>query len=183
MKIMKAAYRLLRGIVITAACILAVIVLVARVSGGEPTILDHQIKTVLSGSMEPVFQTGSVIAIKLAEDPASFQKGDIITFHIEDKLVTHRITEAVENNGQVFYRTKGDNNDGVDLWNVPAENVVGKYVEVTIPYIGYAMNIAQSKTGTGLLLFVPGLVLLVSAIRSIILAARDLEKKKLHPHG
>jgi signal peptidase len=133
--------------------------------------------------MEPIFQTGSVISIKLAEDPSSFQKGDIITFHIDDKLVTHRITEAVENNGQVFYRTKGDNNDGPDLWTVPAENVVGKYEDFTIPYVGYAMNIAQSKAGTALLLFVPGLVLLVSAIRSIIVAARDLEVKKLHPKG
>ncbi|WP_204415523.1 signal peptidase I SipW [Bacillus tianshenii] len=180
---MKIVYRVLKGLVVVAACLLVVIVLVARLSGGEPAILGHQIKTVLSGSMEPVFQTGSVIAIQLAKDSVSYEKGDIITFRIEDKLITHRITEAVENNGQVLYRTKGDNNDAADLWTVPAENVVGKYVDFTIPYAGYAMNIAQSKSGTALLLFVPGLLLLVSAIRSIIVAAKELEIKKLDTKG
>ena len=46
---------------------LAVVVIAVKASGGEPTILGYQFKTVLSGSMEPTFQTGSIITIKLTE--------------------------------------------------------------------------------------------------------------------
>ncbi|WP_163099043.1 signal peptidase I SipW [Peribacillus alkalitolerans] len=177
-KILKVTYRLLGGSFLIVVCLLAMIVLASRISGGEPTILDHQIKAVLSGSMEPTFQTGSIITIKLGGEATSYQKGDIITFQKDQKLITHRIIEVYKENEKVSYKTKGDNNDGPDLWTVQSQDIVGKYANFTIPYVGYAMNIANSKLGSALLLFIPGLLLFLSALRSIIGAAKDLEAKK-----
>ena len=50
-----------------------------------------------------------------------------------------------------MYETKGDNNNGPDLEPVLAENVIGKYADITVPY-GYALNYANSKAGAALFL-------------------------------
>ena len=58
-----------------------------------------------------------------------------------------------------MYKTKGDNNDAADLEPVLSENVVGEYTGLTIPYLGYFMNIMNSKNGA-FLFIIPGLLLL-----------------------
>lgn len=73
--------------------------------------------TVLSGSMEPTYHTGSVIYVKkiAAED---IQAGTVITFMLnEDTVVTHRVVEVVpdeEDPTVLRFRTKGDANDAED---------------------------------------------------------------------
>ncbi|MFD1359908.1 signal peptidase I SipW [Fictibacillus halophilus] len=178
-KLLKIATKLVSSALLIIICFLAFIILSSRFSGTETTIFGYQIKAVLSGSMEPVFQTGSVITIKLADDPSSFDKGDIITFHMEEKLVTHRITEVKNKNGQVSYLTKGDNNDGPDMWSVKSSDVIGKYTGFTVPYLGFALNLTQSKEASALLLFIPGLLLFVTALISIVKAARKIDLEKV----
>lgn len=160
---------------VVVVCFLAFVVLSSRISGSEPTFLGYQVKAVLSGSMEPTFQTGSIISIKLGTDHSNYQEGDIITFRLEEKIVTHRIADVKQEDGQAWYKTKGDNNDALDLWSVPAQDVVGKYTGFTIPYIGYALNFAASKTGSALLLIIPGILLVISSLRTILSAKKELE--------
>ncbi|MBN3544375.1 signal peptidase I SipW [Fictibacillus barbaricus] len=177
-KVWKAAARLGGSMFLLVIFILAFIILSSRFTGAEPSIFGYQIKAVLSGSMEPVFQTGSIISIKQADDTDSYKKGDIITFQMEEKLITHRIIEVSNKNGQVSYKTKGDNNDGPDMWMVPSGSVIGKYTGFTVPYAGYALNVTQSKEASALLLFIPGLILFASALFSIIKAARKLDVER-----
>ena len=160
-KIMKWINNIVTAILMTLLISLAFIVVISKASGGEPQFFGYQLKTVLSGSMEPGIQTGSIIAVKLAEDKTSYKEGDVITFQeAEDFLVTHRITEVVKNGDSVLYRTKGDNNNAEDMNPVMAENVVAKYTGFTMPYVGYFNNFASSKNGA-FLLIVPGLLLLL----------------------
>lgn len=160
-----------------------VAVISARASGGEPDIFGYQLKTVLSGSMEPDIQTGSVISIKPGGDMTRFQEGDVITFQTKDgTLITHRIVD-VKNGGQQ-YVTKGDNNDTVDPEPVLAENVVGEYTGFTIPYLGYVMNFASSKQGAVLLLIVPGVMLLIYGMATVWRTLRliDMKEKESTAH-
>jgi signal peptidase I len=166
------------SILLMMVCILAFAVLSSRLTGEEPTLLGYQVKAVLSGSMEPTFQTGSIISIKLAENRTSYKTGDIITFRMKDKLITHRIIEVQQKNGKAVFKTKGDNNDVPDLWTVPAQSIVGKYTDFTIPYIGYALNYANSKAGSALLLIIPGILFILSGFRSIIQAKKELVGSK-----
>ncbi|KON85989.1 signal peptidase [Sporosarcina globispora] len=166
------------SIFLVIVCVLAFVVLSSRISGGEPTVLGYQVKAVLSGSMEPTFETGSIISIKLSDSRTKYDKGEIITFRMEDKLITHRIIDVINENGQVSYKTKGDNNNGPDIWIVYPQDIVGKYSGVTIPYAGFAMNYANSKAGSALLLIVPGILLIISGLRSIIGAKNELEVSK-----
>ncbi|CAI8903462.1 Signal peptidase I W [Bacillus pseudomycoides] len=160
---------------------LAFIVISSKASGGDPTVMGYQFKTVLSGSMEPTFLTGSIIAIEPTKDGSKYKKDDVITFKESDKkIVTHRIIDVKNVNGKVMYETKGDNNNGPDLKPVLAENVIGKYGNITVPYVGYLLNYANSKAGAALLLIIPGICLLGYSAISIFSAIRsiDSEKKK-----
>lgn len=141
-------------------------VIVSRASGGEANLFGYQFKTVLSGSMEPIVQTGSVIAIKQIKDKPRFEKGDVVTYKAKDDiLITHRIVK-VKGDGK-SYITKGDNNNAPDPDPVLADNIVGEYTGYTVPYLGYAMNFAASKEGNALLLILPGLLLIGYAIFTI----------------
>jgi signal peptidase I len=155
---------------------MAFIVITTKASGGEPILFGYQLKTVLSGSMEPEIKTGSIIAVKPGGDMTRFKKGDIITFMQDDNmLITHRVTEVIKNGDQVMYRTKGDNNNAEDKDPVLAQNVVAEYTGFTIPYIGYIVNFANTKNGAFLLL-VPGLLLLGYAGVTIWKAIKEIEQ-------
>ncbi|MBO1624225.1 signal peptidase I [Bacillus cereus] len=158
---------------------LAFVVISSKASGGDPTVMGYQFKTVLSGSMEPTFLTGSIIAIEPTKDGSKYKKGDVITFkEDEKKIVTHRIIGVKNANGKVMYETKGDNNNGPDLKPVLAENVIGKYADITVPYVGYLLSYASSKAGAALLLIIPGVCLLMYSVITIFSAIRSIDNEK-----
>ncbi|SFB19464.1 signal peptidase, endoplasmic reticulum-type [Lentibacillus halodurans] len=155
------------------------VVVSAKASGGEPEIFGYQLKTVLSGSMEPDIQTGSIIAVNPDGDMTRFQKGDVITYMEEEgKLVTHRVVEVINSGEHVMYRTKGDNNDAFDISPVLSENVVAEYTGFTIPYLGYLVNLSQSQNGAFLLL-IPGLLLLGYSGFMIWKALKEIESDNM----
>ncbi|WP_340006308.1 signal peptidase I [Paenibacillus sp. FSL K6-0276] len=180
MRIKKMINNILSSIMLVIFILLVVAVVLSKASGGEPAFFGYQIKSVLSGSMEPGIQTGSIVALKPGGDMNRFQKGDVITFRNEENLlITHRVVEATMNNatGEAMYRTKGDNNDAPDMNPTSSTNVVAEYTGVTVPYVGYAMNFAVSKAGSVVLMIVPGLMLLLYALYSSWKAVAALEKK------
>ena len=73
--------------------------------------------SVLSGSMESVYPTGSLLYIKNVK-PETLKVGDVITYKmVSGSICTHRIIELVadENNPDIVrFRTKGDENDSAD---------------------------------------------------------------------
>lgn len=138
------------------------LVISTKASGEDANLFGYQIKTVLSGSMEPEIKTGSIIVVKAGGDKTRFQPNDVITYITEENIpVTHRITEVLDGGEQ--YITKGDANDAVDLHPVLAENIVGEYVGFTVPYLGYVVSFATSNIGAALLLILPGILLIVRA--------------------
>ncbi|KFN02445.1 signal peptidase I [Bacillus clarus] len=180
---MKLVWKIISNIIsfvlFTVMVCLAFVVISSKASGGDPTLMGYQFKTVLSGSMEPTFLTGSVIAIEPTKDGSKYQKGDVITFKEKDnKIITHRIIGVKDINGKVMYETKGDNNNGPDLEPVLAGNVVGKYANITVPYVGYLLNYANSKAGAALLLIIPGVFLLGYSAVSIFSAMRSIDDDK-----
>lgn len=180
MRIKKMINNTLSSIMLVIFILLVIAVVLSKASGGEPAFFGYQIKSVLSGSMEPGIQTGSIVALKPGGDMNRFKKGDVITFRNEENLlITHRVVEATMNNatGEAMYRTKGDNNDAPDMNPTSSTNVVAEYAGVTVPYVGYAMNFAASKAGSVVLMIVPGLMLLLYALYSSWKAVAALEKK------
>lgn len=152
----------------------AFLVISTKAAGGEPNLFGYQLKMVLSGSMEPEIQTGSVIAIKPSSDETHYKKGDVITFEAEDgKLITHRIVQ-IKGDGEQ-YITKGDNNNGPDVDPVLSQNIVGKYTGFAVPYVGYVIHFANSKQGAVWMFIVPGIMLVGYSIITVWRALRKLD--------
>lgn len=119
--------------------------------------------TVLSGSMEPTYHTGSVIYVKKIAT-GDIQAGTVITFMLnEDTVVTHRVVEVVpdeEDPTVVRFRTKGDANDAEDGGLVHYKNVIGTPV-FSIPKLGYIANYIQHPPGTYVAISVAAVLLLL----------------------
>jgi signal peptidase len=90
--------------------------------------------------MAPGIPTGSIVAVRPV--PVSDMKvGDVITFtnpSTPDVLVTHRVVSLDVPDGQTMLITKGDANDAVDGFAVPANRAVGR-VDFALPWLGEVM--------------------------------------------
>ena len=128
---------------------------VPNVAGTLPLI-------VLTDSMYPVIESGDLIICKGAE-AEEIQVGDIIAFFDPagngTTIVTHRVIEVVEENGQLAWRTKGDNNNTEDRLPVPADKLVAVYEDTRIPGAGNVALFMQTTPGLILCVVCPILLL------------------------
>lgn len=139
----------------------------------------QQSYVVLSSSMSPTYEAGDAIVVNDVA-PENIEEGDVITFQAPSKwsgqsgetdLVTHRVVEVVNEEGERSFRTKGDANEESDKQLVPASNVVGQ-VSFGIPYIGYATKFGGGTTMQLALIIVPAVLLVVNEIWTLANAAR-----------
>lgn len=157
---------------VNVALIVAVAFLAIALAGVRLVGLD--VYVILSGSMEPEYQTGGVIYIKDV-DTSTLESGDVITYKISNgATVTHRIVDVVEEDGQIMYQTKGDANDNVDASLVPQSQVIGHPV-FTIPYLGRLVSLIQSPSGKYALIAVAAILLLMQFLPDLIFGDDDDE--------
>ncbi len=117
---------------------------------------------VLTDSMYPEIESGDLIICHTAE-AKDIKVNDIISFFDPagngTSIVTHRVIEIVEENGEIFFRTRGDNNNTEDKKLVPAENLVGIY-KTRIAGAGHIAMFMQSTAGLIICVVLP-IILLV----------------------
>lgn len=145
----------------------------SKVTGGQPSIFGNKLMLVLSGSMEPTIDTGSVVGVKEVKDTTKLKKGDIVTFYSPIKkntIVTHRILDVKGQGDFTQYITKGDNNKTDDPRPVLSSKIIGKYSGVNVPYLGYILQFLQSKNGIALSLILPGMIIIIYNIISLWMA-------------
>ena len=142
MKTIRKTWNIISTVLVSLVVLLALLLVGARVFG-------LQVFTVLSGSMEPTYHTGSLIYVKKV-DPYTIQSGQVITFMLdEDTIATHRVVAVVpdeEDASVIRFRTKGDANESEDGGLVHYKNVIGTPV-FTIPYLGYVASYIQHPPG------------------------------------
>ncbi len=141
-----------------------------------------QVYTVLSGSMEPAYHTGSLIYVKKV-DYTNLKTGDVITFMLsEDTIATHRIVGVVpdEDDASILrFRTKGDANNTEDGTLVHYKNIIGSPV-FTIPYLGYAANMIQNPPGTYIAISLGAILLMLVFLPDLLFPDGDKQKKNRH---
>ena len=134
--------------------------------------------SVLSGSMESVYPTGSLIYVAKT-DPAGLVANDIITFKMSSgTIATHRIIELVRDETEpniIRFRTKGDENNIADGTLVDFGSVIGKPV-FCIPFLGYLATYIMHPPGKYVAVTVAVALILIEMIISIVLD--DKNKKK-----
>ena len=132
---------------------------------------------VLTDSMYPDIKSGDIIICRTAE-AEEIAEGDVISFFDPagkgTAVVTHKVIERIEENGEISFRTKGINNNAEDRLPVPAENLVGKYLNIRIPGAGNVALFMQTTAGFIVCVFVP----LLALVGYDIIRRRMYEKTK-----
>ena len=133
-------FRGLLNTLMTLIIIIGIVLILLYLKGIEPFI-------VLSGSMEPTIETGSISFIDKRVEYEKIKENDVIAFEASELAkVTHRVT-SISKEG---LETKGDANNSADGILTTKTNYIGKNV-FSIPKVGYVVRIIQTRTGKILL--------------------------------
>ncbi len=161
--------------------VLVILVAVLAILLAGVRVFGLQVFTVLSGSMEPVYHTGSLIYVKEIADNRAIPDGTVITYMLDENTVsTHRIVAAVPDETDptvVRYRTKGDANDAEDGKLVHYKNILGTPV-FSIPYLGYVANFIQTPPGSYIALSAGAVLLMLVFLPDILFSEEEPKEKR-----
>jgi signal peptidase len=122
---------------------------------------------VLTDSMYPEIASGDLIICHTVE-AEDVKVKDVIAFFDPagngSAVVTHRVIEVYEEDGVLYFRTQGDNNNTEDRLPVPEENLVGIY-QMRIPGAGHIAMFMQSTPGLILCVVLPIVLFLLGIPR------------------
>ena len=138
-----------------------------------PDFFGYKSFVIVSGSMEPTIMTGEAILVKEVSEN-EIKINDIISFSQEGTIVTHRITEMIEENGVKKYKTKGDNNNAEDKEKITYEKIEGKY-QFKIRQFGVIVEILKNKITLILLILT---IIFIYYYRGRIENRKKLRKEK-----
>ena len=129
------------------SCVLGATVVFALVLA-LPSITGHRSLTVLTGSMEPTLETGSVVVDEVIH-PTEARVGDIVTFTDpanSDRLITHRLRRARFEGNTAHMVTRGDANDTPERWDVELDGEIGR-VAFHVPKLGQVRALVGTREG------------------------------------
>lgn len=98
-------------------------------------LVKYQSLVIGSNSMKDYMEKGDVIIIEQTKDHNKYKVGDIMAFYYDGKVIVHRIVLKENRNGQIYYKTKGDNNNSEDATFISQDMMKGKVLG-RIKYIG-----------------------------------------------
>jgi len=176
-RIVKTVLKVLSWIVLIFLILLATILIYYVVSSKiyeakgkkyEPLI---SLYTIISPSMEPNINVYDVVLTKRVK-PDEIKEGDVITFISSSTLgegltITHRVKSVIKTEGDIKFRTQGDNNPIPDSALVTSNNLLGKVV-FTIPFLGYIQFMLQSKSGWLFFLLIPAIIVVIYDVVKVI---------------
>ncbi len=149
-------FKILLCIVVLPIVLCSLIVLVKGIAFPDkiPDVFGYKPLMVVSHSMEDYINKGDLVIVKMV-DKSNLQKQDIIAYRLEGQnfVVTHRINDIKEVDGEIKYQTKGDNNSTPDGDLIKFSEVEGKYV-TKIPKLGNFLLFMQDPKGLVIMLLV-----------------------------
>lgn len=156
-------------------CCIIVVLQAIKNPGQTPNLFGYKFFNVISGSMKPNLEIGDIVIIKEIEN---INKGDIITFKQQDSIITHRVVDIINEDGKIYYQTKGDNNNSNDENLVEYKDIEGIYV-YRIPKIGIVINNIQNTTTMIIIILVLYLIYKILQIKDDRKVARHEKRKEL----
>lgn len=148
---------LLRKSISAAATTIMVAAAAALLGVAGMVAAGYKPQVVVSGSMRPMLDRGSVVFVK--PTPAGrLRVGQVITFQNPikggDHLVTHRIVATRDVKGRRAFVTKGDANLTRDPWRAEIPGKAG-VLKAQVPYVGRISFLVHSRNGYVALFVVP----------------------------
>ena len=175
MKIVRKILSALSFVFLAMMVLTVIFFFVQRVTGGKTTIFGYSVYRVSSGSMEPELSIGDVILTEEV-DGESLKKGDIITYsgtegNYANKVITHRIEDIQEVNGQLLFTTKGDANMEADPI-IHEGQILGK-MAFKVPIVGALYSFFITPYGLVVVL----LVILLAFSNEFIILFKLVKRK------
>lgn len=178
-------YKIIKFIIFLILILYLAFILIQRISGNQ-SIFGYRIFSVATGSMIPEYNINDVLAIKEINTD-ELKVGDDITYlgnklDVNGRIVTHRIIEIKEENGEKIYITKGINNIAEDP-SINDSQIYGKVVG-KIPVITEINHIVKNQYGFFFLIFVPLVAVIFLEIADTITEMkRDKKDKEAEENG
>lgn len=95
--------------------------------------------------MKPTIPLGALVVTKTVT-MEELKIGDVITYELDGKKVTHRIVSQLEENGDRMYITRGDANNTQDRLPVNEKQIMGKMI-YSLPKVGRFGEIISTRVG------------------------------------
>jgi signal peptidase len=148
--------------------VLLLAILAAMAITFVPGLMGYQRYVLVGGSMEPTIHRGSLVFDEIVSVP-DLRKGDVITYVPpgHSQAVTHRIVSRKDGKkGGPIFRTKGDNNDFVDMRPFQLDRPRQARFAFAVPYLGW-LFIALGTPKLRLLLVIPALLIALSMLAKL----------------
>ena len=133
---------------------------------GDSKLPIYSAYVIVSPSMVPTINVNDGVVVQRVDKQGNLNIGDIITFSSKDirysgLTITHRIVgKQTIQNGNLVYRTKGDNNKSEDSSLVSFGDIYGK-VLFKVPSVGVLYNFITNPFGFTISIIIPIIVILV----------------------
>lgn len=177
---MRKAIKTVSSILFCLMFVVTAFFVVMKFLGETPSFFGYNVYYILTGSMEPELSAGDIIIGKQT-DHSELCVGDIITYNgmegqTKDKIITHKIIEINDSNGEPEFITKGDANEIEDP-PVAADQIISKMV-LKVPLAGKMFSAVNSRFGFLLIIILPLVLLLVSEIISLIKVCKNMREEE-----
>lgn len=149
-------------LVVLVLLILAVVIL-QRVTNNNASIGGIRIFNIVTESMVPEYKVGDILVSKSIE-PSEIEVGDDLVYlgekgSFQGKIVTHRVIEIEQQDGEYKFHTKGIANTEEDP--VVSENQVYGIIIYKAHILSFISKIINNLYGFYFLIFVPLTVLII----------------------
>lgn len=128
---------------------------------------------VLTDSMYPDIKSGDLIFSKTV-DAGEIQVGDVISFYAPqdnyETIWTHQVIGISEDDGVIYFETKGTNNTTADAKPVSEEYLVGRYSGMRLAGMGSVAMFMQT---------LPGLIVCV-VVPILLFVGYDVLRRKMY---
>lgn len=154
--------------VLTFMIMFALIICMQRFSNNSLSIFNYRLFSVVTGSMSPKYEIGDVLLCKEV-DVNTLKVGDDITYlgksgTFKNKIVTHRIHNIEETDGELKFYTKGIASTRIDPV-VKKDQIYGKIV-IKFEILSWLYKFITTPSGFYICIFIPIAILIGSEIIS-----------------
>lgn len=176
-KVLSIIFKIIKVIVYIVLIALLFVIVVQKVTRNNFSIGGVKVFTVVTGSMKPEYVEGDMLISKSVPS-SEIKVGDNVVYHGEKgdmagKTVTHKVIDIREENGVVYYKTKGTANQIEDP-EIKYDQIYGKIV-FKLPLLSKLSRLMLNVYAYYILTTIMGLLVSIQLVRVIFDKENDEE--------
>ncbi len=174
-KVLRIIAMVIKMIISLFVIVVVSIIFIQRVSNNRASFGGYSLYTVITESMVPRYNVFDMIVTKKVNINDIMLGDDVVYLGNKDdfagKIVTHEVIKIEKIDGNIYFHTKGINNDIEDPL-VSSDQIMGK-VCFKSHILSFISRVVNNIYGFYFVIFVPFAILLVMEIIDIVYERRD----------